>query len=165
MINISQKRIPFRIVGKYEVSYEYFIYDLSKKELGNWLNTWFQGSNHYAKTGEIFREELWTFKRVDQETANHLYLRKINAIALYTFAITGAKFPKNENGDILYNFKAQICSIDDSSYGMWFSNITLKRRDELKNHLIKWVNSQKEVNGKMWFKEGETLGADEFDLN
>lgn len=171
MINISKKRFPFIVLGKrkndkYERTDEYFVYDLNRKELGNWLNIWFQGTNAYDDKGNIFREELWAVKKVDEITSRHLYNRRYNPISLNTFCLTGGKFTqKNSENEILYNFKAQIHSIDDSSYGMWWNNVSLKQIAILKRKLMLQLEPIKEVNGDKWFDYGKELGADDFDTN
>jgi hypothetical protein len=146
-----------------DVTYPYFIYDVKKQDLGKWLNTWFDGSDNRNKDNIIYRKELWTVKEVDKETASHLYNRKYNPVGLFIFCPTGGE--KSKDFGKFFNFKAQIFSIDDSSYGMWFNHLPLDKIEELKIKLMKWLDSKSVVNGDEWFEFGKELGADDFDTN
>ena len=141
-INISKKNFP---------TDQYFVYRLSKKDLGNWLNVWFPGRKVLNKNGDISYDEVWTVKKVDKKTSINLYNQKYNPIGLLTIATNSG-----------YNFKAQIFSIDDSSYSMWWKNISLSEAENLKIKLMKWVNSKDIISGSEWFKYGETLNCGEF---
>jgi len=74
---------------------------------------------------------------------------------------TGAKFKRNENGEDLYEMVSRICSIDDSSYGIWFDGKTFTELEEIRVNIMKWLNTKKEVNGDEFLKFCVSLGADE----
>lgn len=152
----------------------YDIYDLNKFELDKYLNTWFAGEVRYAsetpknkvkvKRGEfkdfIIIDEMWTVKKVDNETSYRLYDKKIAPISIIIQCQYGAISKQNEKGEDLFIMKSQIYSIDDSSYGIWWNDIPL---DELKNiryKLMEWVNNQNKINGEEFLKICISLDAD-----
>lgn len=142
----------------------YFTYDLSKKELGKYLNTWFVGrvvkSPHDDRT---IRDEMITLKKVDKDTI--MYGEKINPITLNIMCPTGARFKQDENGNDLYEMKAQIHSIDDSSYGIWWyghssTSLPLNELKSIREKIMLWINRQDEVNGEEFLNYCVSLGAD-----
>ena len=107
-----------------------------------------------------------TLKKVDKETATHLYHRKYNPISLIIMCPTGAKWKQTLNGDYLYEMKAQIHSIDDSSYGIWWtyydgSALPLNELIKIRKKLMTWINSKVEINGEEFLDYCVTLGASE----
>lgn len=56
----------------------YFTYELPKKDIGKYLNTWFEGEYHVAKNGVGIRDERITLIKVDEETSSRLYNIDIN---------------------------------------------------------------------------------------
>lgn len=147
----------------------YFIYDLKKSELGKYLNTWFKGISSKSKTGQIYRDEMITLKKVDKETAMHLYNRVYNPISINIMCPTGAKFRQDENGNDLYNMKAQIHSIDDSSYSIWWNEMSLEKLEEIREELMKLINGYHKnlnlINGDKFLDICVSLGADEDSKN
>jgi hypothetical protein len=155
--------------GKY--TDEYFVYNLKKDEVGDWLNTWFQGVKIFGsdnksyknkiKNGEmqefVIRDEMWTVKRTDQETSNHLYNRRINPISISILP----SYKKDFKMGIDYQMKAQIHSIDDSSFGIWFDGKTLEELEKIRLNIMKWINAYDEINGEEFFKVCIDEGADE----
>lgn len=169
--NLSKKRkFPnFEDTGKkvhpsnIKLSDVYSMYELSKKELGKYLNTWFVGEVHIAKNGDCYRDEMWTFKKCDEETARVLYGRKINPISITIMCPTGAKFKFNDKGEKLYEMKAHIWSIDDSQYGIWFYNKTFEELEQIRLKLMQWLNSYVgnfKVDGEEFLERCISLGAD-----
>lgn len=162
--NLSKIR-KWKGADNYESGYSdlYFTYDLSKKELGKYLNTWFVGKIIKSTDNKrIYRDEMITLKKVDEETV--MYGKEINPITLNIMCPTGARFKQDENGNDLYEMKAQIHSIDDSSYGIWWYNDSSLPYEELKNireKIMLWINRQKEVNGEEFLNFCVSLGADE----
>lgn len=61
----------------------------------------------------------------------------------------------------LYDMKAQIHSIDDSSYGIWWFNMPLEELKSIKPKLMKWISSKDEINGEEFLNLCVSLGADE----
>jgi hypothetical protein len=138
----------------------YSIYHLSKKDMGKYLNTWFKGGEFLNKKSDIIhRSELWTVKKVDKDTALHLYNQIYNPVSLTIMCLTGGD--KNPNYGKLYNMKAQIHSIDDSSYGVWWNNRELTFLKETQNYIMKWLNSKTILNGEEFIQFCLTLDAEE----
>lgn len=138
----------------------YFIYDLKKSELGKYLNTWFKGIT------SKYRDEMITLKKVDKDTAMHLYNREYNPISINILCPTGAKFKQNKNGEDLYEMKAQIHSIDDSSYGIWWSyyygqEYTFQQLENIREQIMKWINNFPIINGEEFLDFCVSLGAAE----
>ena len=123
--NLSKNRKwPSRTYSNGDCSDLYFTYHLPKSELGKYLNTWFVGVVAKSKDGkQTYRDEMVTLKKVDNETANHLYQKKYNPVTITILAPTGAmkNWKKNDKGEDCYRMKAQIHSVDDSSYGIWWN--------------------------------------------
>jgi hypothetical protein len=139
---------------------KYFVYDLSKENIGQYLNTWFNGNHFTDKSGNIIhRSELWTVKRVDKDTMLHLYNRKYNPISLIIMCPVGGA--KSKDYGKLYNMKAQIHSIDDSSYGVWWNNRELTFLKETQKSIMKWLNSKTILNGEEFIQFCLTLDAEE----
>lgn len=168
-MNISNKPFPFIMASskgrKHPYTNFYRVYDLNKRQVGNLLNTWFPGIDSRDEKGKIFCSELWTVKKVDKASMVHLYNKRYNPISLITMRPVGAKFTNDSNGNVLYNFKATIHSIDDSSYGMWWKGVTLLKIEVLRNSLMRWMELHKEISGEEWFSIGGSLGAVDFDTN
>jgi hypothetical protein len=158
----------------------YDIYDLSKFELGKYLNTWFTGEVRYAsetpknrvkvKRGEfkdfIIIDEMWIVKKVDNETSYRLYDKKIAPVSIIIQCQHGAISKQNEKGEDLFIMKAQIHSIDDSSFGVWWYDKPIDELKSIRNRLMKWVNAQGgyggELNGEEFLKICvSSMGADE----
>jgi hypothetical protein len=149
-----------------QVSDLYFTYNLKKDELGKYLNTWFTGVVMKSKTKDrkTYRDEMITLKKVDKETAQHLYNREFNPVSVDIMCPTGAKFKQDENGNDLYIMKAQIHSIDDSSYGIWWDDhygtgYTIEELMEIREEIMKWVNSKPILNGEEFLDYCVSLGA------
>lgn len=144
----------------------YYIYHLNKKDIGKYLNTWFSG-NHIVDKNKKFiaRDEMWTVKKVDDETASHLYNRTINPIEITIMCPTGAKFKQNENGEDLYEMKATLRSIDDSSYGIWFNNKSYSELEEIRFQIMKWINNKPIINGDKFIEYCVSVGGDESSID
>jgi hypothetical protein len=145
----------------------YFIYDLSKKELGKYLNTWFTGIVAKSKDGDrIYRDEVITVKKVDNETKQHLCHKQYNPVTITIMCPTGARFKQDEAGNDLYEMKAQIHSIDDSSFGVWWSDyygsgLPLDKLKKIRDRIMYWINLHTELNGEQFLDYCISLGASE----
>lgn len=145
----------------------YFTYNLKKPELGKYVNTWFKGIFAKSKDSKyIYRDEMITLKKVDKETAKHLYNEEFNPISIIIMCPTGAKFKQDENGNDLYEMKAQIHSRDDSSYGIWWTyydgtEATLEKLEDIRLQLMKWINAYPIINGEEFLDICVSLGAGE----
>lgn len=157
-MNVAKKKFP---IGDYDV-YK----TITKKQIGDIINTWWVGNNACKKlakksteTSIIYFDELKTIKYVDETTANHLYHRNLNPVSISILCPVGAKFKTNENNELLYDMKAQIHSVDDSSYGIWWNEIPFNTLVEIRKQLIRWVDLQKKLNGDEFIKICTALGA------
>ncbi len=180
MLNISKKRkFPFNeLKDGWTVTDKYFIYEIRKKYIGNFLNTWFIGDKIQAsnlernkvkfKNGElrdfIIKDEFITVKKVNKDTSYKLYNRKYNPISITIMCPTGAKFKQNDNGEYLYEMKAQIHSVDDSSFRIWWAYYynnknTFKELEIIRLKLMKWISSQSIIDGKDFLLKCLELGA------
>jgi len=108
----------------------------------NYLNKWFNG----IKNSMV--DELWTVKKVDDETKSRLYNFKYNPISLIIFNIKR----KTE-------MKCMIHSVDDASYGIWFIN-SYDNLNKIRNKIALWLNSLDEVNGEEFLNFCKKNGAD-----
>ena len=148
MINLSQKRVWGNDI--------YFVYDLTSKDRGKYLNTWFQGRKNYSKRSRkselkadvLMYDSLITLKRVDNETSNMLYNRKYNPIMMTIKYESGTK-------EIIYKMKITLCSIDDSSFGIWYTNKSFSELSDIREKLMEWVSEQ--AIGKAKGLNGEEL--------
>lgn len=154
----------------------YDIYDLNSSEIGKYLNTWFVGDNKKASEVPKFkikiergsledfviRDEMWTVKKVDEETSNRLYNEKYNPICLSIVCKIGG-FKEGE--DHSYDMIASIKSIDDSSYTIWFKQKGLSELEDIRSSLMKWISSKPILNGDEFIEYCIELGADKSELN
>lgn len=112
-----------------------------------------------GKTGEIHNDCQWMPKVCDKETAGHLYDRPINPVSITIMCPTGAVFQKNENGELLYNMKLHVHSIDDSSYGIWFEKLTLSLLIYIRKCIFEYLNKDYLLNGEDLLNAAINLGA------
>jgi len=152
-------------------SNEYDIYKMTKKELGIYLNIWLpydtviiEKKKHNPKFNKfcpfVGNDYMWTVKKVDEVTSWSLYQKRYNPISIAILCPTGAEFKVNKGGKMLYNMKATIHSIDDSSFGIWISD-NPKPLDELKDirkKLMEYLNELKIVNGDHFIETAIGLG-------
>ena len=139
----------------------YFVYDLKKEELGKYLNTWFVGRIHKSKDDtQTYTDEMITLKKVDSETADNLYRRKYNPLSIRILCPPGARFKQNDLKQNLYNMKAQLHSIDDSQYGIWWDDFPFSELESIRLNLMKWIDSISILNGEEFLNKCVELGAD-----
>ena len=168
--NLSKvRKWPIHKTGKWDHADLYFVYKLAKKDLGKYMNTWFVGANitlepktPYTKE-QIITDEMITLKEVDKETADSLYHRKYNPVSIRIMCPTGSKFTKDEKGNYNnYRLKAQIHSVDDSSFGIWWDDKTFDELGEIRLRLMEWINGQLNgLNGEEFLDICVSMGADE----
>lgn len=132
----------------------YFSYDLPKQDIGKYLNTWFEGEYHVAKNGVGIRDERITLVKVDDDTAYSLYGKDVNPISISRMPSYRTKTKGN------HDMKAQIHSIDDSSFGIWWMDKTLDELDEIRTILMSWISSKKIINGEEFLDYCVSIGAD-----
>lgn len=130
------------------------IYNLNKKDRGKYLNTWFH-SYRFDKTKKkvqyLHKEYMTTLIKVDKQTSSQLYGRSYNPFFIsITYNIDKTK---------LY-LLARICSIDDSSFGIWAMTLTYEEILEVRFKIMLFISSQKEVNGEEFLKFCIKLGMD-----
>lgn len=109
----------------------YFSYKIPLYDKLLFLGKWF-----YCDLRENYIEYI-CLKEVDNETRLNLYDEQFNPVLIFV-----AKYG-NE-----FKMKAQICSIDDSSYGIWWESV--KSIDQYLltiERLKKFIDEQKLLNG------------------
>ena len=99
-----------------------------------------------------------TLKKVDKDTANRLYHKFYNPI---TINIMYLKPNKNDKGEDLYTMKAQIHSVDDSSFGIWWDDKTFEELSKIRIDLMKWINANPIINGEEFLNVCVNLSATE----
>jgi hypothetical protein len=155
----------------------YDVYKISKQELGNYLNTWFPGEVKYLsdlpsnkvklKRGELndclLSDEVWTVKKVDEESATKLYGRYINPISIsIRTPFSRLKVTETTKGEKLYDMKVQLHSVDDSQFGIswcYEDSKPLNELKELRENIMKWINSKPIINGQELLDYCVSLGA------
>lgn len=158
MLNISKKRLW--------LANEYDVYRFNKRERGRFLNVWFPDEIIYRDLkfkdkvkhkNVLVSDKLWTLKKVDKESYDHLYREWYNPI----FIGIGLGYPSYKDNHIVFDMKACIKSIDDSSYGVWWANNqTIEYYREKRFELMRYVDSLKEINGEAFLDKCVELGAD-----
>ena len=158
--------IPNLSKNKQFPTHFYFVYDLDKSTIGNYLNTWFLGECIAKKATKNNSEDLvvdrmFTVKKMDSDTSYRLYQREINPIMINILNIINDKERKtNSDGEKLYQMKGHICSIDDSSFGIWFNDRTISELHETRIKIMKWINERDVINGDAFIQLCIDLGAD-----
>jgi len=107
-----------------------------------YLNKWFNGIKNPIV------DELWTVKKVDNETKSRLYNFEYNPISLNIY-----------NNKRKSEMKCMIHSVDDASYGIWFTN-SYNNLKKIRNKIALWLNSLDNVNGEEFLNFCEKNGAD-----
>ena len=140
----------------------YFVYDLNKNQMGKYLNVWFQGQEEdrviepnrkRPNQKRVYYNEVITLKKTDEESSRNLYNRKFNPVSI--------NIMNSYKGDE-FDMKAQIHSIDDSSYGIWWINKPLEELKDSRTKLMDWLNYQPNgLNGEEFLNTCISLGADE----
>lgn len=143
----------------------FVVYDLNQKELKSVTDKWFQYDYQKAKTGEIYVDSFITVKKCTPATVNSLYGYVHNCVLLAIHCPTGAKFKKNDKGDLLYDMIAKIDSIDDSSYTIWFKEIPLKALTFIREKLMKYIDSKEWIDGAEFLHECQVNGANPETIN
>lgn len=142
---------------------EYEVYKWDKKERGRWINIWFRKPDFITKQKKIIpNNDYWTIKKVDKDTANHLYGKEWNSVSLNIFK--SYRFIKKESL-FEWNMKAMIHSIDDSSYGIWFQDKSLEELEEIRLKIMCQVDIETSLNGEEFLSYCESLGGIDKDYN
>jgi hypothetical protein len=152
---------------------KYFTYNLKKEDIGKYLNTWFVGQVS-GTSDVVYIDEMITLKKVDEETANSLYNRYINPVSINILAahrkikhildenkrlrLKGKRLLEEDNS--IQNMKAQIHSIDDSSFGIWWMEKSLEELKEIRIELMNWISKENILNGEEFLDYCISLGAD-----
>lgn len=148
----------------------YFTYRLRPEQIDVYLNKWFVGGQFFGKNGQVYTDEVITLKETDEETSSHLYHQKFNPVSIRIMCPIGAKFQKNKNGKDLYNMKAQIHSIDDSSYAIWWEQLPIDELRNIRKNIMSWINPNplhptliryNSINGEEFLNKCVEFGADE----
>ena len=136
----------------------YFTYKISKKDRGQFLNTWFKG-NQFELNSIIYTDQMITLKKCDKHTSINLYNEEYNPLSI-SILLNHTIPLKYQKGEKSYNMKVQIHSIDDSSYSIWFEDKKYNELVELRNQLMNWVSNKSIISGKDLLDYSIELGAD-----
>lgn len=112
----------------------------------------------------VFCDEVGTVKRVDDETARHLYMRRYNPLTIRIMCLSGVQIVI-DNDHVMHDMKVQLHSRDDSSYGVWFKNKSLVELREIRTKLISWISTQKILNGEKLVEFCLECGGEDVDYN
>jgi|ERR1035437_52211 hypothetical protein len=153
-MNISKKR---KFSGQ-DDNCPYHIYNLNKKQMGDYMNMWFLDGQYY-KGKPLNKDQYWTVKKVDKETAGRLYLRILNPVSIHIMPSYDAM--KKDKNTKLCVMKAQIHSIDDSSFGVWWHEGTTDILTPIRLKLMEWIDCMTILNGDEFIKICLSLGANE----
>jgi hypothetical protein len=161
MLNISKKRSWFEN--------PYDSYRLTKKERGNYVNVWFPRNlflerkvrNKYKRyfngDGNInIKDSLSTIIKVNKESSNHLYGEEYNPI---TLSISFDFMTSRKEGRNVFNMKACIMSIDDSSFGIWWLDKDRNYLIEQRLKVMRYIDSNKIIDGEHFLNHCIELGA------
>lgn len=118
----------------------YFTYKLPNPQESEWFNNWYVG-------GDPKRDDRITLKEVDEESI--MYGKKFNPVRIGIL-----------DGYMKYDMKAQIHSIDDSQYGIWWNNQSYEMLSDIRNTLMEWIDSKPILNGEEFLNYCVFLGAD-----
>ena len=139
----------------------YEVYYMNDTEVNNHLNKWFIGDN-VSGNNFIVRDELCTFKKMDEETQNHLYDEEVNPITLNILCPIGAKFLFNDDGECLYEMKCEIHSKDDNSFGIWWcgqNQLNISQLNNIREKIMKYIEKNEFINGEDFLGYCMELGA------
>ncbi len=136
----------------------YSVYNMDDNELSNWLDKWFQGDKILdKKTGVISRDVIWTVKKVDEYTSRRLYNKEYNSVSISILS--------SYKKDTPHSLKAQIHSIDDSSYGIWFHDLSLAEYYAIRDKIADWVDWFDTINGDFFIEYCESIGGVDVDYD
>lgn len=140
------------------------IYKLHRRDLGRYLNTWFNSNIEPTKKGKkkqeksgYFYESLITFKRVDEETASHLYGEEINPVEIRI----RNPWEKGYNYEKL-TIDLYIHSIDDSWFRIYWEIWPKEEYETIKkifDQVVKYISYQKVLSFDKLLEECKKLGA------
>ena len=80
-----------------------------------------------------------------------LYRRKYNPVSISM---------SNSYEGNLYDMKAQIHSVDDGSFGIWWNNKSIEELKDCRKRLMEWINTSILLNGEEFLEICVGLGAD-----
>lgn len=154
-MNISKKRLW----SKPGDNNPYHTYYFTKKQRGDYFNMWFAGAP--AKIGKKTYpvDQMWTLKKVDEETANHLYNRNVNPLCIMILESYSAR--KVDKNSTLCDMKVTLYSIDDSSYGIWWVAKSKEELHTIRREVMAWIDTQPILNGHKMIEACLAFGANE----
>lgn len=144
----------------------YDLYKMNISEIADMMGENYKGTYGTLKDGiTVTEDEIIRVVLCDEETTGHLYRRPINPLSVRILCPTGAKFKQDEKGKNLYNMKAQIHSIDDSSYGIWFNDLPYSTLEYIRKLILEYVAENYLINGEKFLNFCELLGGVDKDYN
>ena len=137
---------------------EYFVYKLEEEEVVfNWVDKWFHDKFDNLSPDRYYTS-IWTIKMVDVETSQHLYNRLYNPFRISVM--------RQYKDPLKYSIKAQMHSVDDSSYGAWFNGLAdLTEVDRIVNEVVDYIDGLKVFNGQNFVNFVTALGCKDIDYN
>ena len=138
----------------------YFIYQTNEEEIVfEWVDKWFKDAS-FINNEQRYYSKIWSIKKVDEKTSKYLYNKLYNPFSI----VIQTDYPYKDRNTLA--IKAMIHSIDDSSIGIWFNNLTLERAEHLRNKIVEYIDSQLILNGDSFINFTiEELGAKIEDLD
>lgn len=139
----------------------YEIYYKTKKELNVFLSNWFHTYEKYKN--QFFKDVLWTVKRVSTKSRAFLYGQLYNPVFVNIMPELSSDY-KTISG--IYSMKAQIMSIDDSSYGIWWRRYkNYKELREIREYVCGYIDNNKILDGDNFLSFCEKYGGIDKDYN
>lgn len=142
-------------------SSDFIYYDLLKDKVYPFELTdkWSYSIVKDKKGDIIFNESYQSLKMFDEESFYNLYCRLFNPIELKVTCLLGAKKKYNERNELLYNFAAMIKSIDDSSYGTIFEEISYREIEIIRQQFFEYIDNKKIINNQEFIDFGLSLSG------
>jgi hypothetical protein len=126
------------------------------EELAPWFNKWFiTPVGFYPKSGAI-REEVWTVREVEKETARNMYGHPVNClhIALTNYSSYTDKTPAST-----YRVYASLQSRKAQALHLEFSAPTLPEAITLRNELMAFIDLYPVIDADIWEMWAEEKGG------
>ena len=144
----------------------YDLYKMNISDVADMMGENYKGAFETLKDGcTVVRDEIIRVVLCDEETTRRLYRIPINPLTVKILCPVGAKFKQDDKGKDLYNMKAQIHSIDDSQYGIWFQDLPFSTLEHIRKLILDYVSENYLINGEDFLTFCELLGGVDKDYN
>lgn len=150
----------------YEMCEVYDLYKMNISDVADMMGKNYKGTYGTSKDGsKVYEDEIIRVVLCDEESTRLLYRRPINPLSVRILCPVGAKFKQDEKGRDLYNMKAQIHSIDDSQYGIWFHDLPYSKLEYIRKLILEYVDENYLINGEDFLTFCELIGGVDKDYN